>query len=208
MSRFAEKYFLRLSTCQHVLSQNFATIKACRYNRRAFVVVCKDSFASFPSDLMMSTFDHAILVRALCPNIATALLHEIHFLITPLGKEQSRTYNIRELNFGLFFIVLYDDWLQAVKTAFAIDDSPKYMRLVDAESAMQAILLQHTDHFDVPSGGALKHIFSDVRAAFGDDSEISFDTFRRACVASHYLRDEMYLLLPQSAACAPPSSPK
>ncbi len=197
-SRFCQEYFERMATCQHVLGQNFATLKVCRYNRRAFVVCCKNAFAQFSPTTMMSTFDHAILVRALCPNIATALLHEIHFLITPLGKEQTRTYNVRDLNFGLFFIILYEEWFEQVKGKFGIDDSPRYLKLNLAISIMESLFCEFQGNFDMPSRGALKHIFYDLRAAFGDDSEISYDTFRRACVASTYLREEMYLLLPVS----------
>lgn len=147
----------------------------------------------------MSTFDHAILVRALCPNIATALLHEIHFLITPLGKEQTRTYNVRDLNFGLFFVILYDEWVNVIKSGFDTGQSLKYLKFRDVERMVWRVMDEHEAHFDMPSAGASELILTDIKTAFGENSDISYDTFRRSCVSSRYLRDEMYLLLPEGS---------
>ena len=83
-----------------------------------------------------------------------------------------------------------------MKPDFGMDSNPKYLKINEAERVMQRIMTDHEIHFDMPTNGALKHIFADLKMAFGEDSEISFDTFRRGCVACKYLRDEMFLLLP------------
>jgi len=196
LARFCADHFERLQSCQHVLGQHFATIKESRYNRRAFVLCCKEAFSAFDPQAQMTTFDHAILVRALCPNIMTSLLHEIHFLITPLGKEQTRTFHVCDLNFGLYFVILYDEWLRCVKRIFNVESNPQYLKLNAIQEACDECLSNNEPVFDIPSRPAIVYICSDLKAAFGPDSDISYDTFRRACVANNYLRDEMLLLLP------------
>lgn len=205
---FCKEYFDRLSSSQHVIGQSYATITQCRWNRRSFVKCCRESFENFDPDELMSTFDHAILIRALCPNIATALLHEVHFLITEVGHEQSRSYPLKLLNTGLFFIILFEEWMHEMKMAFGetskIKDgndtlntnTTKYLKLSEIEATIKRIRLQYEPFMDIPNKLSLDAVMERARTTFGDDSDLSYDTFRRLCVSNERFRDNIYGLIP------------
>ena len=205
---FCKQYFDRLSTSQHVIGQSYATITHCRWNRRSFVKCCKEAFENFESDAIMSTFDHAILIRALCPNIATALLHEVHFLITEVGQEQSRSYPLQLLNIGLYFIILFEEWMQEMKVAFGENNNTtnkdgntnanaaKFLKISEIEATIKRIRRQYEPYIDIPDKLCLDAVIGKARNTFGDDAELSYDTFRRLCVGNERLKANIFNLIP------------
>ena len=191
-SSFCKSFFDRLSSQSHVLGQSYATITSCRLNRRAFVKCCKDAFEGFSPTGLISTFDHAILIRALCPNIATALLHDVHFIITSVGVEQSRSYQLIDLNSGLYFMIIYEEWIYEMKLEF---DESAIMKLSKLESTINNLRNLKGLYIDIPYAHTLENVINHAKTTFGEDGEISFDSFRRFCCTDKTVRDSLYLLI-------------
>ena len=196
LSGFCHSFFDKIEACSHVVGQSFSTITKCRLNRRAFVRMCLSAFEQFPPSSLMTTFDHAILIRALCPNIATTLLHEIHFLITPLGKDQTRSYSVQDLNSGLYFVILFEGFLAAIKNMYGTDgdSKPSYINVSVLGNKFEELRIEKECLYEFPSPAAIRSVINDIETSFGSDAEVSYDTLRRTFVSNSYIRDELILI--------------
>ena len=196
-----------MKSCQHVVSRDLKFIRESQYNRASFVVCIREAFSGFASDGEMTIYEFSSFIALLFQGFSVHFIEHFAAVLEPTHKSDNPSlikYNISHLQQGLFFTILYENWLNEL---CAHSDTKTGKKIVDLQGVFQWLKMfqvngstrevesarnsMSTPNCDVLI--ALVEEFMDIHS----DSEMSLNKFKRSLFLNSQLQREIVTRLPR-----------
>jgi hypothetical protein len=197
---FAQTYFEKVKSCNHIIGVDYSYILESNYNRRSFVNCLVEIFTGFNEKDELTTLDLFHMIETICPNFPRNIVMDASLAVEATSTDPTtKKFYFGELSTAVYLHIIYDEWLKLMEIFFKEENTLG----IATSSRLKFQVLEFSTSFSLsffqpPSD--LVNIVVDSITLYNNTNDIKFDDFRRAFCSNNTIASELRRLILNASA--------